>query len=70
MVDRLTSILSRLFSGASFFLLLVSISDKILNLFGRSWSWVRCDAGETLRVGDHAHGFCSRPAFKADQGEH
>jgi hypothetical protein len=46
MIDRLTSILSRAFFTVAFILLLIAVSDKILNIFGWSWTWMHYGAGK------------------------
>ncbi len=50
MVDRLTSILSRIFFAIAFILLLIAISDKILNIFGWTWTWSPYGAGRMFEL--------------------
>ncbi len=40
MIDKLTSILSRIFLALAFILFLIAVSDKLLNIFGMTWSWM------------------------------
>ena len=39
MIDKFTSILSRVFFAIAFILLIAAVLDKILNYFGWTWSW-------------------------------
>ncbi len=50
MINRWTSILSRIFMVIAFILLLMAISDKILNIFGYTWTWWFFTAGRLLEL--------------------
>ncbi len=39
MVDKLTSVLSRIFFTVAFILFLIAASDWLLRVFGWTWSW-------------------------------
>jgi hypothetical protein len=45
MIDKLTSILSRIFMGAAFIILLIAILNKILIAFGWILTWPDYEAG-------------------------
>lgn len=45
MIDKLTSILSRIFLAAAFIILLLAIINKILNAFGWLMTWPDYEAG-------------------------
>jgi hypothetical protein len=50
MIDKLTSLLSRIFFAVAFILLLIALSDKLLNLFGWTWSWARYGPGRLFEL--------------------
>lgn len=50
MIDRLTSILSRIFFAVAFILLVIAISDKVLNIFGWTWTWTLYGAGRLFEL--------------------
>jgi hypothetical protein len=45
MIDKLTSILSRLFFAVAFILLAIAVIDRVLNFFGWYLSWTNYRAG-------------------------
>ena len=45
MIDKLTSILSRLFFAVAFALLLIAVLDRVLNIFGWYLTWTHYRAG-------------------------
>ncbi|OGC91383.1 MAG: hypothetical protein A2W25_04430 [candidate division Zixibacteria bacterium RBG_16_53_22] len=45
MIDKLTSVLSRLFFAVAFILLIIAIIDRVLNVFGWYLTWTHYSAG-------------------------
>jgi hypothetical protein len=50
MIDKLTSILSRIFLAVAFILLLIAFSEKVLNFFGWTWTWTHYGAARLLEL--------------------
>ncbi len=50
MIDKLTSIFSRIFFAVALILFLVAILDKILNVFGWTWSWTPYGAARLFEL--------------------
>ena len=50
MVDKLTSIFSRVFFLISLLLFLIAASDRFLRLFGWSWSWIGYAPGRLFEL--------------------
>lgn len=48
MLDKLTSIISRIFFTVASLLLLIAIIDWVLRLFGWTFSWIRYQPGRLL----------------------